>query len=169
MEERCPHMEVFLDIVQADILKLDAKCNNYPNLSPQERQDLNKFASDPNYLIKSADKVYLQDRKIYKPVQLESRFVTDLVAQSNKFFRGLYYKELIPSKVKEYMLFPVKNAAVLARMYLSPKIHKHTSNVPGRIVIFKCGVATEKVSEKLPSSTHYESWGNIHLGQHGLS
>ena len=48
---------------------------------------------------------------------------------------GYIYK-LISKKVLEYMLFPVKNAAKLAKMYFLAKIHKRLNNVPGRPVIF---------------------------------
>ena len=34
-------------------------------------------------------------------------------------------------------------------MYLSPKMHKRLSDVPGRTVISNCGMPTEKVSELL--------------------
>ena len=32
------------------------------------------------------------------------------------------------------------------RFYLSPKVHKHLYNVPGRPVIFNCGFYTKNVS-----------------------
>ena len=47
------------------------------------------------------------------------------------------------------MLFPVKNAAVLAKLYFLAKIRKRLFDVPGRPVISNCGGVTEKVSEFL--------------------
>ena len=35
---------------------------------------------------------------------------------------------------------------ILGRFYLLPKIHKRTSNVPGRLVISNNGTATENIS-----------------------
>ena len=43
----------------------------------------------------------------------------------------------------------VKKAFNLGKMYLSPKIQKRLSYIPGRSVISNCGMPTEKVSEFL--------------------
>ena len=49
----------------------------------------------------------------------------------------------INNKVRDYLL---KKKPRMGRFYLLPKIHKRTSNVPGRPVISNNGTATESIS-----------------------
>ena len=49
----------------------------------------------------------------------------------------------------KYFTYEYKKACNLGKMYLSPKIHKRLSDVPGRPVISNCGMPAEKVSEFL--------------------
>ena len=73
--------------------------------------------------------------------------LTNLVDQSNKFFRGLKTKGFIAEKELKYLTYEYKKACNLGKMYLLPKIHKRLSDVPGRQVTSNCGIPTEKVSE----------------------
>ena len=160
------NMEVFLSLVWTDISKIQAKGKNYPNLTEGEREALKILSKDTSIVIKQADKGsvvvvwgrndYLAEAKnhlsntlVYKEVKMEADTLHKLSQRSNGFFKELHNKNLISKKVLNYMLFPVKNAAKLSKMYFLAKIHKRLYNVPGRPVISNCGGATEKVSEFL--------------------
>ena len=72
-----------------------------------------------------------------------------LVEKSNKMFKQLFYKQNISSSEFKYFGYNYKKSTNLGKMYLLPKIHKRLENVPGRPVISKCDIPTEKVSEFL--------------------
>ena len=114
-DARSPHVEVFLNLVQADIEKIDANGKNYPNISKPEREALENLAKDRSIIIKSADKgsyVVLWDRddylceanrqlcdtKVYQQVDIDSDVIADLVKYSNDFFASLYTQQLIGKK-----------------------------------------------------------------------
>ena len=49
----------------------------------------------------------------------------------------------------QILFLQFKKTTNLGKLYLSPKIHKRLSKVPGRPVISNCGTPTEKTSEFL--------------------
>ena len=75
--------------------------------------------------------------------------MSNLVDNSNNFFRGLKTKGFIAEKEMKYFTYEYKKGCNLGKMYLLPKIHKRLSDVPGRTVISNCGMPTEKVCEFL--------------------
>ncbi len=161
-----PTMETYFRLVDRDILKIDEREQNFPNLTEGEREALQNLAQDRSVIIKSADKgsgvvvwdrsdylseaeKQLADSKTYQRVPHDLRTIVNLGQQSNRYFKKLFDKKLISKKVFEYFTFPVKNSAKLATIYFLPKIHKRLYSVPGRPVISNCGAATEKASEFL--------------------
>ena len=56
--------------------------------------------------------------------------------------------KLISEKELKYFTYNFKKTTNLGELYFLPKIHKHLSAVPGRLVISNCGTPTE-VSEYL--------------------
>ena len=56
---------------------------------------------------------------------------------------GMLNRKEINKEIMEYLLI---KRPQLGRFYLLPKIHKQTSNVPGRPVIANNGTATENIS-----------------------
>ena len=125
------------------------------------------LADDKNIIIKKADKgscVVVWDREDYlaegyKQLEDEKNYgkvkkfgddrLKELVSRSDDFFREFHSKRWVSEKEMKYFTFEFKKTSCLGKMYLLPKIHKRTFNVPGRPVISNCGTPTEKVSEFL--------------------
>ena len=91
----------------------------------------------------------LSDSNTYQEVQLSEKYLLKLLEKSNSMFEELKKKTVITEKEKNYFKFNFKKATNVGKLYLSPKIDKSLSNVPGRSVISNCGTPTEKVSEYL--------------------
>ena len=160
------NLETFLSLVKKDIFEIDERSRNFPNLTEGERCALQNLAKANNIVIKASDKgsavvvwdkkdyleeanTQLSDVTTYNKVQFNSNKLKELSDRSNDFFRVMYSKNLISKRVLEYFLFPFKNSAKVATLYLLPKIHKRLMAIPGRPVISNCGAATENISEFL--------------------
>ena len=162
-----PALELFLSNLEKDLFNfLPGKALDY-NLSKEEWKAMRGLADDKNIIIKKADKgscvvvwdrgdylaegyKQLQDQKTYSKVKnFGDDKLKDLVSKSDDFFREFYGKRWISEKEMKYFTFEFKKTSCLGKMYLLPKIHKRTFNVPGRPVISNCGTPTEKVSEFL--------------------
>ena len=91
----------------------------------------------------------VKDNTIYKDVSFKETMLSDLVDKSNKCFKSLHSRKCITEKELKYFSYQFKKTTNLGKLYLSPKIHKRLSNVPGRPVISNCGTPTEKTSEFL--------------------
>ena len=86
---------------------------------------------------------------MYRNVAFKDKILSQLVDCSNRFFKNFKMKGRIMEKELKYFSYEFKKSCNLGKLYLLPKIHKSIKNVPGRPVISKCGVPTEKVPEFL--------------------
>ena len=75
--------------------------------------------------------------------------LTVLVETSNSFLKNLKARGCISEKNLKYFCYDFKKTSNLGKLYLSPKIQKRLSDVPGIPVILNCVTPTEKVSEFL--------------------
>ena len=97
-------------------------------------------------------KKQLNDKAVYKDVNLDKDLIPNLTEKSKSLLKSLKRRQLITEMTFKYFRFEFKKICNLGKLYLLPKNHKRLSNVPGRTVISKCGgVPTEKLSESLDS------------------
>ena len=161
-----PNLDVFLSQVENELFEITKEPTRYSNLSQEEWRSIRTLADDRSIVIKKADKgsgiavwdradylreaeKQLSDKNVYQEVQFQKQMLSNLVDTSNKFFRGLKTKRFIAEKELKYFTYEYKKTCNFGKMYLSPKIHKRLSDLPGRPVILNCGMPTEKVSEFL--------------------
>ena len=124
------------------------------------------LAEDRNIIIKPADKgscvvlwdckdylakagKQLQDVDIYEDTDFKESDLVKLVEKIDTMFQSLRRKNLITEKELKYFSYQNKKSTNFGKMYLLPKIHKTSDNIPGRLVISNCGTPTEKASEIL--------------------
>ena len=60
-----------------------------------------------------------------------------------------FQKQKIDEKQLKYFTYEYKKTCNLGKLYLLPKIHERSYDVPGRPVISNCGTPTEKITEYL--------------------
>ena len=129
-------LEMYLSELEEEIIKIDEKGHNYPNLNKNERDALDNLVKDSNIIIKPADKGsavvvwdkedylrecenQLNDKNIYEKIENDP-----LPSTNNKIKtelqRMLKNKE-IDKKLYEYLYI---KRPELGRFYLLPKFMK---------------------------------------------
>ena len=68
----------------------------------------------------------LGDVTVNKDVHFKEKMLQDLAETSNKLFRNLKKKGEITEKQLKYFTIDFKKATNLYKLYLLPKIHKHS-------------------------------------------
>ena len=87
----------------------------------------------------------LSDKNVYRKVEFKGKILTNVVEISNRFFKILKIKGWISDKNLKGFIYEFKNSSSLSKLYLLPKIHKRSFDVPRRPVISNFGTAKEKV------------------------
>ena len=82
----------------------------------------------------------LKDHTVYKDVNFKEAMVSELADKSNKFFKSLHSRKCITEKELKCFSYQFKKTTNLGKLYLLSKSHKRLCNVPGRPVIFNCGI-----------------------------
>ena len=151
-------LEMYLSEIEERLLSLNKIGKSYPNLKKNERDALNSLMSDDELVIKTAGKgsavvvwsksdylleakSQLNNTKVYE--KWNSNPLQKVNTEIKSVLIGMLNRKEINKKIMEYLLI---KRPQLGRFYLLPKIHKRTSNVPGRPVIANNGTATENIS-----------------------
>ena len=101
---------------------------------------------DRDDYVKEAQKE-LGDRNVYRKVSYKEKLLSELVDNSNCFFKELKRKGCISDKTLKYFTYEYQKATNLGKFYLLPKIHKRLNNVPGRPATSNCVAHTGKASD----------------------
>ena len=156
-------LEVYLSILEDELMQIGEHGKNFSNLSEGEREALKALVNDTSIVIKPADKgsaIVIWDREDYEKEakrQLNDEKVYekvsgDPVPQINKkidyLLNHMTRSKQIDKKIRSFLQLPKPQ---LGTMYLLPKIHKSVKSVKGRPVISNCSTATENISAFLDS------------------
>ena len=156
-------LEVYLSILEEELMGIGERGKNFSNLSEQEREALKSLVNDESIVIKPADKgsaIVIWDREDYEKEakrQLDDENVyekvkkgpvTEVNKKISKVLNYMLKSKQIDKKVRSFLELPKPQ---LGTMYLLPKIHKSVKNVKGRPVISNCSTATENISAYLDS------------------
>lgn len=154
-----PAIESYLERVEEGINNLPTKEFHY-NLSKLEAQTLKKLASDPNLVIKNADKGsgiviedthnyiqdgldHLSDQTIYR--EINSDPTEPLAKGINDYVTYMHNKGIIDNVTRDYLIFPTERMPRTQQLYFLKKIHKNPIAV--RPIVSGCGGPTEKISQ----------------------
>ena len=149
-------IELYLSHIEEKLSCTEIK-HSYYNLTREERQAMYNLKNDQSIAIKEAYKgsaVVIWDKKDYlmkAEKQLSCKESYEEVSSDPSFLIKTIHDTLekiqkrgdISSNILDY--FNVENPK-FGRFYLLPEIHKRMYDIPGRAVISKCGVYTEKKS-----------------------
>jgi len=145
---RDKYLEVYISCITNEIMCAPEQ-KSFGNFEPEERSALKDLQSNPNIVIREADKgsaVVVMDRERYvkegyrqlDDVNVYQRVDPDSLQQVTHMIRRLS-DDLLKREVitKDMHQFANKDNCKPARFYLLPKVHK--AGVPGRPVISACG------------------------------
>ena len=133
-----------------------------PNISRAQHQALKSLATNPDLVIKSADKgsgivvedrsnyirdglAHLSDESVYQ--QIDSDPTHKLAEGLNEFADSLCRNGIIDSITRDYLKFPPENPKIprTQQMYFLKKIHKSPTAV--RPICSGCAGPTERISK----------------------
>ena len=151
-------IEVYLSVIEQQIMDIEEGGSNFSNLSFEEREALKGLRNDSEIIIKSADKgsgvvvwdredylkeadSQLSDHSVYEKIDYDPS--SELLVKISDCINKIRDREEMDPDTLEF--FHVDNPK-LGRFYLLPKIHKRLKNVPGRPVISNSGYFTENIS-----------------------
>ena len=154
-------IEMYLSVIENQIMEITEEGNNYSNLSKEELSALRGLQNDSNIIIKSADKgsgvvvwdredylkeadSQLSDSNTYEKIDYDPS--SELLGKISECLRKIEDRQEMDPEILQF--FEVDNPK-LGRFYLLPKIHKRLKNVPGRPVISNSGYYTENISAYL--------------------
>ena len=159
----CPKAPIYLESM---IMFNENHLNEYTprapgsqNLTPEEKAALAVLKSNPDIVIKPADKgsaVVIQDRQDYileglRQLQDTNFYIEvpeDLTEQHNlevyNLIQELVKDKQISAKCADYLYLPKPRTP---QLYLLPKIHKNKSPVPGRPIVSGNSSPTERISQ----------------------
>ena len=158
---RDAQLELYLSETVEILLNINASGKSYPYLTKDEREALHSLMYDDQIIIKPTDKgstivVWSKDDYLleasnqlsYTTVYQKSEGdpLKKVNIEVKSVLRDMFNQKEINNKVRDY---PILKKPQLGRFYLLPKIHKRTSNVPGRPAISNNGTATENISAVL--------------------
>ena len=149
---------MYLSETEGRLLSINESGKSYPTLKKDERDALHSVISDDKLIIKPADKgstevvwsnhdyvleerSHLNNTKIYK--KWSSNPLRKVNTEIKSVLKDMLNRKEIDKNIMDYLLI---KRPQLGRLYLLPKIHKRTSNVPGQTVISNDGTATKNVS-----------------------
>ena len=132
---------MFLSKVEQDLFQTLETLTRYSNLSSDEWKAIRSLADDRSIVIKKADKgstvavwdrvdyikeaqKHLNYKNLYKKVNFKGKNLSELVDESNHFFKGLITKGYITDKNLRHFTYRYKKARNLDKLYLLPKTDK---------------------------------------------
>ena len=150
---RDAQLELYLSEIEDILLNINESGKSYTNLTKDEREALHSLMYDDQIIIKPADKGsavvlskddylleashQLSDTSVYR--KCEGDPLKKVNNEIKSVLRDMFNLKEIKNNVRDYLIMKKPQ---LGRSYLLPKIHKRTSNVPGRPVISNNGTAT---------------------------
>ena len=154
-------IEVYLSVIEQQIMDIKEEGQNFSNLSIDEQRALKNLQNDKSIIIKSADKgsgvvvwdkddylkeaeQQLSDSNTYEKIDYDPS--SELTDKISKCLEKIGRRQELDPEILQF--FYVDNPK-LGRFYLLPKIHKRLKNVPGRPVISNSGYFTENISAYL--------------------
>ena len=156
-------LEVYLSILEDELLQIEERGKNFSNLTLEEREALKALVNDEGIVIKPADKgsaIVVWDREDYEKEaqrqlydeKIYEKVNRDPIPEVNKKIDGvlnhMVRSKQIDKKIRQFLQL---HKPQLGTMYLLPKIHKSVKSVKGRPVISNCSTATENISAYLDS------------------
>ena len=155
---RCHFTENYLKTVESEVVRELHKGKRFhQNLNASERKAIKELNSNPEIVIKQADKgsgTVIVDKKRYVREglrqlgdnstyrKLDKDPTTEVESRLQKLVAKAFENGTISKDMATYAI-PVEHK--LSRFYLLPKIHK--AGVPGRPEVSCCGSLTENLSE----------------------
>ena len=126
---------MFLSTLEKELLSDDVSESTQSNISAEKWKALKGSAADKTVVIEGADKAssvvvwdrsdylhdasrQLQDQNIYEDVKFNESIITDLVAKSNKIFKGLCSHKLISEKELKCVTYNFRKATNLGKLYM---------------------------------------------------
>lgn len=156
-------LQIFLELVQTDLEKVNWTQKIIDNLTTDERRALNDLQKKQNIVIKKSDKGgnvvllnqrhyetevkrLLSDKSTYK--KLDNNSFSYLVRELNNRLTMAKDDGLLTQC--EFDHLSVREFSV-PTFYIIPKIHKNLNNPPGRPIVSACQGPLEKVGRYLDS------------------
>ena len=147
-------IEIYLSSVEEKLMSIEIPKDKYNNLTPEELGALFDLKNDKIIIIKGTDKgsavvvwdrdhyiqeaeKHLDDKEIYENVSNDPQPLIDTIHRAVEKLGKR--RDLSADNIKYFIVKDSK----FARIYLLPKIHKRSENVPGRPVIWNCRFYTE--------------------------
>ena len=155
----CIPLEIFIAQNNSDLIRSKLHAPRRQNISEEQRKTIRELFSNPDIVIKPADKggaTVVWDRSDYIKEGMRQLSDTAFYRQTESDLSELHYKE-IKSKIDEMVdkeEIDVTCGSFLndptfrtSQFYMLPKIHKRLQNPPGRPIVSGNGCPTERISQ----------------------
>ncbi|XP_069615983.1 uncharacterized protein [Ranitomeya imitator] len=152
----CPNVDIFVKLVKRDILHISKKPTQY-NLSAAQNRAINELKKMKDIVIKPADKggnvvvwpADMYEREAFKQLNMAHCYrrltvnpLENYKMELDQILKLAKEDGIITTKMMEGLMveFPI-----VPTFYLTPKVHKDTTNPPGRPIVSGIGSLTEKI------------------------